>query len=884
MIVDLRPLRALFLVLAFTLCAAFGCSSEPEGSGGDEIYAEPFPTTIELSSEDLAGLAPDPGDGTLRFDPAPAALADVQVGRILVAGVSPSSPHGLLRAVLGVERSGSALVLKTGQAPIQLAYRKLHVRFTRSTAAVEPPPIATQVKLGQGSFEATKPFEYVLFDGDGNKQTDNDQLVVDGTLGGGFDYELSIDVDWGIITELPEFVTKCIESFANIFEGKLPDCSIDSLIPEARVAFIVHPKVNTNVNVHGAALIEFEKEVDLASATLTPLALGPLVFVPVVDLTASVSGGASASFRAGVHGSAVFETSVYLSSKNPGQPQLQQPELVSTDFGPNDISVTLRANAKVGAGARLNILLFGVTGPYANAQAYAKVEADLTRNPCFSIHAGVDVDLGIKVTTPALPLLGSITLVDWEALGLNPIDFEVASGSCLAPPDASVLPPGSGPDAQRYANPTFAPWSRTFTAPVDGALVSGPGNSTAFADLERTIDGYLVRAGWGVNTLTKTSERGDLVWARDLLFEGQPLRPLRTRPTTDGAFVVVSTAVTAPIVLTKLAQDGTVLDARAFDVPLTTCNVAPTSMSPDGAGGHWIAGECIGKAQSFLLHAGRNGTTMRLLGSAPATSFDVRLLERIGPDAFLAGHLTDGTDSMFALRLRPDGSLAYAKRYQGCAEAPDAIPSAGVVGKEGDVTIAGSGGAQHNGLVARILPDGNVGFASFPGFGFGAGSVFLLDSIAELPTTGYVAGASSVQFTGEAPSNVPSAGLVGLDASGRIIWARKYTFASAASFDTSAHVGLKLTDDGGIFASAALADAQAPLAGRLWSFKPFAKDGTISFTPGAVVAESLGVADLPCSLVAADRPVQIATENVPVRTVAVTSVPAQLSIARQTAD
>ena len=48
------------------------------------------------------------------------------------------------------------------------------------------------------------------------------------------------------------------------------------------------------------------------------------------------------------------------------------------------------------------------------------------------------------------------------------------------------------------------------------------------------------------------------------------------------------------------------------------------------------------------------------------------------------------------------------------------------------------GGAQRNGTFVRILPNGDLGFATFPGFGFGVGSVFLLDSLAELPTTGYV--------------------------------------------------------------------------------------------------------------------------------------------------
>ena len=118
----------------------------------------------------------------------------------------------------------------------------------------------------------------------------------------------------------------------------------------------------------------------------------------------------------------------------------------------------------------------------------------------------------------------------------------------------------------------------------------------------------------------------------------------------------------------------------------------------------------------------------------------MNVVEPIGDDLFLAGSVTEGGDALVAFRLGADGTLTYAKRYDGCDEAPDAIPSAAIVGSQGEVTIAGSGGAQHNGLLLRLLADGRVGFVAFPGFGFGAADVFLLDSFAELPTTGYVAG------------------------------------------------------------------------------------------------------------------------------------------------
>jgi hypothetical protein len=282
-----------------------------------------------------------------------------------------------------------------------------------------------------------------------------------------------------------------------------------------------------------------------------------------------------------------------------------------------------------------------------------------------------------------------------------------------------------------------------------------------------------------------------------------------------------------------------------------------------------------------VLHATDGGSTFGLLGDVGALR--VNVVEPIGGDVFLAGSAAQDGDPLVAFRLRADGSLAYAKRYDGCLNAPDAIPSAAVLGSQQEVTIVGSGGAQHNGLVLRLRADGSVGFASFPGFGFGAGSVFLFDSIAELPTTGYVAGGSVVNLTGNEPENVPSAALVGLDAVGNVLWGRRYTFGTTGAYSSSGHVAVRLADDGGVVATTRLADALVPfVGGRLWAFKPFAKDGSIDFTPGSVTTTALGITNLPCSMSDTDLDVTFTPVDVPSRAVAVGSTPVILTEGQQT--
>lgn len=852
----------------------------------DELEAIPFPSTKELSAADLGSLEPDPGDGTLRFTTAPAALADVHVGSILVAGVSPSTPVGLLRAVLAVERDGESLTLRTARAPIQLAYRKLNVRFVRSLTLPAPAAATSSAAVsGPVSVDAMRDFDFVLFDGDSDPLTTNDRVAIEGTVGGGVDFDFALGVDWGGIDELPEIIEECLLSYASVLVGGTPSCSMEELLPEAKIEFLVFPRVAATADVYGASIVGYEKEIDLLSQDLSLIVIGPLIFVPSVDVTALLEGGASGSFRTGIHGSAQFETSVKVSSRQTQPPQFKEPVLRQTDFGANETSITLHAHAKVGVGTRLNLLLYDVTGPYATARAYGAVDANILDAPCWDLRAGIEAELGVKVVLPSLFGIGEIfdigdiTLADWKSPTVNPLELDLASGDCEAPPEVSTLPPGSGPDEIRFATPTYTPWSRTYASPAWWS-VTGPGNSTAFSELQRTIDGRYVRSGFGLQTITKLDEQGTIVWARDLvLAPSEPLDPLRVRSSRDAGLMVVSRAITASIVLTKLAQDGSVIEAHGYDVPLDVCNLFVTALASDGADGWYVTGQCSG-GKSFLLHARGEDATFRVID---LPSSRLNLVEQIGGDAFLAGWVNDGLDALVALRMGPDGTVRWAKQYDGCAQAWDAIPSQAIVGPQGEVTMAGSGGAQHVGMLLRILPDGEVGFAAFPGFGFGAGSAFTLDSLVELPTTGYVAGGSFVKFTSE-PEGVPSAALLGLDAAGSILWANRYTFGDTGTYETSGQTAVRLSDDGGVVATTLLRDSADPLSGKLWAFKPFAKDGSIAFQPGTARVDPLDVVDLPCAFTASAQSVAVEERPVGTRRVDVASTPVTLSIGQQTAE
>jgi hypothetical protein len=65
-------------------------------------------------------------------------------------------------------------------------------------------------------------------------------------------------------------------------------------------------------------------------------------------------------------------------------------------------------------------------------------------------------------------------------------------------------------------------------------------------------------------------------------------------------------------------------------------------------------------------------------------------------------------------------------------------------------------------------------------------------------------------------------------------------------------------------------------------FKPFAKDGSIDFTPGAVTTTPLGITNLTCSMSDSDLLVTLDARDVPSRVVSVTSTPVVLAEEQQT--
>jgi hypothetical protein len=867
----------LALVSAVTILAwAPGCSSSKSSTPAkDEVEVVPFASTIMLSEADLARLTPETGDGKLVFPDAPASLASVATGQIIVAGKSAATPKGLLRIVKSAARDGTSLTLETLHAPLQLAFRKVHIKSAlHGTGELGKLPWpGSDETLAYDPFShhvgASQPVHAIVFDGDGDQTTTNDQVAVDGELAAAVDFTFRLDFDWGALQDLPSFVEDCI---TNLLEAK--SCSLLDLLPEAKADFDVTPSLASSLQLHGAAILEFDKEIVLFNQNLGELVFGPIVVTPNAQVMAHVEGAASAAFEASVDAAIDFEASVTLSSKHPSTPDYQPPRLKDVKLDARPPKVTLKASAQAGLGVELSLLIYGVTGPFASARAYGRVDADVFRQPCVQLHAGLEGSLGAKITTPALLFLDPITLFDWRA-DFDPVDqlLDVPVPGCEPPPNASMLPPGAGPDANHLAMPAFEPWSRSWPSLMDSGGAIG-GGTTYWLDQQKSIDGRFVVAARHAAALVKIDQDGALTWGRQLFSAPDDpfaiLHPVRTVPAADASMWVLAEPRLPPLSVLKVNQSGHVVLRREIDVPDPMgCGLAPVGLARDDSAGLYVVASCTASRKIHVVHLDGSGAVVgaRSFADQGGAAIDPMVVTRAGRDLFISGRLRPSADEMFAVRFDASGAVSFANRYTACQAGPDVYPVRGLVEANGDVTVAGRGGAEHNGFIARLKVDGSVGFAAFPGFGFGAGSVFTLDSIAELPTTGYVASGSTARFTRPDPEGTMSVALLQLDAVGRPMWAKRYTLQGAAGqYLLAGQTDLQLTDDGGIIVTGIVQHDPPGVDADLWGMKVFAKDGNIAFTSGKAVVTAIdalpddAVVALPCSLDAAPWSVTVSDE------------------------
>jgi len=335
-----------------------------------------------LDARALGGLGrAEPGTSALVFDSATPELRPLSRGDVVVAGVSPSTPRGLLRRVTRVERQGGRLVVDTAPGALEDVFwsaRFRHrARMLASDIAVARPQVeglvvpdaATQAwSPGPIEFEL---LDVVLFDGDGDPATTSDQVRATGTLGAEPSFDLDVDIAWGRVRRLQ-------------FTSTTRLCATLALDAQAAASF------SHTVTV---ATVQFAP----VTVMIGPV---PLVLSPVVDVHVGASGSVSAEIRTSVTAAtSAVAGLVYEDDRWRGFADLPDGlDDVELEWSPPE--VTGSAGVEVLAGPQLTLLLYDLGGPYASVYGYADAWA-AREPPTWALDVGLRGNLGVAVRTPA---------------------------------------------------------------------------------------------------------------------------------------------------------------------------------------------------------------------------------------------------------------------------------------------------------------------------------------------------------------------------------------------------------------------------------------------------------------------------------------------------
>jgi len=782
---------------------------------GARLDYELFENTRVMDADALAALAQVSEDQTLlTFSRSSEWLESLRTPNVILAGVSARTPGGLLRKVTSVERDGALVVVHTEPATVFHAFRRLDVEvegpISGEQRALSDPDLDAIGGLGQALGKtltlggSALPIE--VFDGDGNPDSGEDRVEAVGTMTATVTFHFWLKFDWQdkSVSEAFSDLGDLLEDVVGLFTGQ---ASLAELL-DLRTGFTLEGGLEAGLDLAGKSALAFEKVVPLAGYTITPpIVIGPLVFVPTVSLIGTVSGGITGELDLGFGAGA----SVGVGFEYDADHGVPEPITLGPEFTHQEPSATVSTLASTRAELKLtvNLQLYGLAGPYAALIAFANVDLDRTRDPCFELTSGLEAETGAQIG-----IFGhSLAAFTLFAIPLGD-PLKLAEGDCAAPPE----PPPT--DA------VITPWSRSYAE-----TVWTTGTDDAFTNLERAHDGRLLVTGYGTKVVQKVDEAGEVAWARS--FEqpdratGLPgLDPQLALPTLDTGVLVA----TRQYVLIDLDAGGELQGATQIE---TDNNEDGFRAAKQIGGDVWLAGTYsqavpsgLADRQAWLLLLDENGAVEQSwLWGSPDHREVVRAILPLQDGALLVGEgYNAGASRAFALRVNADGTLRWGKTIEGCAGG-ELILTAAIETDDGNLVLGGWFYAtETRALLLRLSPDGSD-----------LTPAWATETTIE-PILGLEISAIKQLATGElrvagtwATIGEDKVFVAGTDSIGRFAWLRWYGGSAPA-----AHPALHVTEQGGLLVGSS-SSAVEPPDGGLWLFEVPMLDGAIDFAAASGV-------------------------------------------------
>lgn len=396
-----------------------------------------IPETTKVLPETTTQLLSEiSGDGTVfTFTQSTPHLHALETGDVIVGGATANAPNGFLRKVTAVSSSWWPVVVETedatleetiesGSAQISHALAPDQVQASTQLIGVR---LATAADLQDDFYLNLE--DVVLYDHDGDLDTEHDQILANGSIRLKPDFDFSLRVQHFELQEL-SFIASVEETAELEIEAKAALSVIDEKVEIARyilspvtvmvgpVPVVLVPVLTVNVGINGSVYVGLRSEVTQQATLRAGLRYAGEVWTPVMDFS---------------------------NQFNYSNPPTLQP--------------TVGVEAKGYAGAQIALQLYGLAGPYAEVDAYLKLDVDAAASPWWTLYGGLEVPVGVRM----------------EILGRELADYDiVAIGYRLVLAQAQTNTPPNAP---------FSPF------PANGAVVQDIGSDLSWSGSDPDSDG-----------------------------------------------------------------------------------------------------------------------------------------------------------------------------------------------------------------------------------------------------------------------------------------------------------------------------------------------------------------------------------------------------------
>jgi hypothetical protein len=395
----IRQAGVLSLFVLLVGCGGGGKAPHADGSPPDPPDANPPDAPAEaapfdpevvipkitkvVDAETRAALTAFGPDGILRFARSTPVLDALLPGDVMVSEPAPAAPNGFLRRVLAVDRSGGLVVVSTVQSTLSEAIDKGELRASRELrpemlagngavwpmAPAGPPPRkldrplllpGTRISAADGDY----PF-YVKIDA-----SLGDNLKAQGFIGFGlsFDFQVKIGGKWS-----PPFIE----------------------IEHVRAGLGVRQKGSLALVAGGGVKVGTQVTVAIFPFTPIVFAIGPVpvVITPLLKINVGAKGEIMASLTYSVAEELPISAGL---DYNPDDGWRAYSSGTPT-YESNSVAAKVSAAVEAYAGARGELLLYGLAGGFTEINGFVKLDAQVPRSPIWRLTGGADAFVGISM-------------------------------------------------------------------------------------------------------------------------------------------------------------------------------------------------------------------------------------------------------------------------------------------------------------------------------------------------------------------------------------------------------------------------------------------------------------------------------------------------------